>query len=474
MTTSNNQEQFNLGSISIRKYLFENKLNILVSLVISKLFFLGFYFMLKKYDPFLENFDENYFFYPHDIYDTPIHYLSLVAVDILIFSFLLRNLLINQNKIGNWIISIIFLVFTFVTQAIKFIVNNEYEEVSVIESILHEISYISDNSLLFNVTIIVLIVQSLLIYIFLTSNKFNYKENIPNNSTENRLRNIKLLFKGILILGIVFFIFLVTHYAISAQYFNFENTSEYIPKSNIKTVLSFKYKNGYDTSGGIIPIEVLATPTFSMILSFALKALINLLYIFLIFFFGIYLSKSIITGKPKYKLLIRLNSLKPQILKVIHKTKISGVAVLNYFSSITSKFNGFNFSISKKIKNILGLIWVLFHLFMLFTSENIFDYRISWEDFWIFNNWKDYTYSNYGYGGRYDISEFIIYVIIPILIIFGRKYIKGEKILISDLSSSIKKTNTDDRINDLKKYKELFDLGVISEEEFTEIKKKLL
>ena len=131
-------------------------------------------------------------------------------------------------------------------------------------------------------------------------------------------------------------------------------------------------------------------------------------------------------------------------------------------------------SINPKTKKLIGIIWVLFHLFMLFTSENIFDYWISWEDFWIFNNWIDYTYSNYGYGGRYDISEFIIYVIIPLLIIYGRKYIKGEKILISDLSSSIKQTNTDDRINDLKKFKELFDLGVISEEEFTEIKKKLL
>lgn len=473
MMTSNNQEQFNLGSISIRKYLIENKLNILVSLVISKLFFWGFYFMFKKYDPFLENFAEHFFFHTHDIYDTAIHYLTLVAFDVLIFSFLLRNLLINQNKIGNWIISITFLVFTFVTQAINFIVNNDYEEVSVIESLKHEISYISDNSLLFNVTIILLIVQSILIYIFLTANKFNYREAIPNNTTEKRLGNIKLLFKGILIFGIVFYIFLVTHYSISTQYFNFENTSEYLPKSNIKTVLSFKNKNGYDTSGGIIPVEVLAAPTFAMILSFALKALLNLLYIFLIFFLGNYISKSISTRKPKYNLLIRLNSLKPKILKVFYKTKPSGVSVINYFSS-TSKLFGINFSISKKIKNILGLIWVLFHLFMLSTSENIFDYMISWEDFWIFNNWKDYTYSNYGYGGRYDISEFVIYVIIPIVIIHGRKYIKSEKILISDLSSTIKKTNTDDRINDLKKYKELFDLGVISEEEFNEIKKKLL
>jgi hypothetical protein len=472
MTTSKKQEQFNLGPVSIYKYLTDNMLSIFVSLLISKLFFLGFYFMLIKYDSFVSTFDERYFFHTHDIYDTPIHYLSLVTVDILIFSFLLRNLLINQNKVGNWIISIIFLVFTFVTQVIKFIVSNEYEEVNVIEDIFDEISYISNDFLLFNVTIIFLIVQSLLIYIFLTSKKFNYKENIPNNYTENKLRNIKFLFKGIFILGIVFFIFIVTHYTISTQYINFENTSEYIPKSNIKTVISFKYKNGYDTSGGIIPLEVLAAPTVNMILSFALKALINLLYILLIFFLGNYLIKSIITGKLKNKLLLRQNSLKSQKSKVIQKTKSSGVAVLNYFSSITSKFNGINFSISRKIKNILWLIWVLFHLFMLFTSKNIFDYSISWADFWIFNEWDPHEYSMY--ADHYDISEFIIYVIIPALIIFGRKYIKGEKILISNISSSIKRTNTDDRINDLKKYKELFDLGVISEEEFSEIKKKLL
>lgn len=474
MTQIEDSKHFDSAPKSIFKYLNINKLNILFSFILSKLFFTSFYFMLKKHDPYIENFDANFFFHTYNVYDTPIHYLSLITLDILIFSFLLRNLILNQNKIGNWIISIIYLIFTFITQIIKFIINNESEEVNIIEEIKYQINYITAESLLFNVAIIALIIQFLIIYFFLTSNKFDFKEILKNNSKENRLQNINIIFKCVLIFGIGLFIYLVTQYGISSQFINLKNTSEYIPKSNIKTVLTFHYKNEYDSSGGIIPIEVMAIPTFNMILSYALKEIVFLLYIVFLIFFSKKMSQWLISEKLKNKLFIRKTSFIHKVLLVIQKTEISNYTITNFYYPITRKFNAIFISISKKTKNILGLIWMLFHLFMLITSKNVFEYRISWNHFWVFTNWTDYSLYWEGYGGKYDITEFIFYVVIPFLLIFIHKYFKGEDFLFFKFKSIEKKSTKDVIINDLKKYKELYDLGVISDEEFSEIKKKLL
>ena len=250
-------------------------------------------------------------------------------------------------------------------------------------------------------------------------------------------RGIKIFLWSLTALSFLFFIYKVVVFSTSVSYYDFELDEEVKPTSSMISIYSF----GAFIGASIIPI-----------------ALWTIYGLFLFF------------KSSRFKNLISNWKSKLNNSKADDSTPKIESKSLNYSSKLIEIFK----SINPKTKKLIGIIWVLFHLFMLFTSENIFDYWISWEDFWIFNNWIDYTYSNYGYGGRYDISEFIIYVIIPLLIIYGRKYIKGEKILISDLSSSIKQTNTDDRINDLKKFKELFDLGVISEEEFTEIKKKLL
>ena len=250
-------------------------------------------------------------------------------------------------------------------------------------------------------------------------------------------KGIKIFLWAITTLSFLFFIYKVVVFATSVSYYDFELDEEVKPTSSMISI----YSIGAFIGASIIPIA----------------------------FWTIY-GLFLFLKSSRFKNLISNWKSKLNDSKANDSTPKIESKSLNYSSKLIEMFK----SINPKTKKLIGIIWVLFHLFMLFTSENIFDYSISWEDFWIFNNWIDYTYSNYGYGGRYDISEFIIYVIIPLLIIYGRKYIKGEKILISDLSSSIKQTNTDDRINDLKKFKELFDLGVISEEEFTEIKKKLL
>lgn len=136
------------------------------------------------------------------------------------------------------------------------------------------------------------------------------------------------------------------------------------------------------------------------------------------------------------------------------------------------KFGDFNKA--KKALNLLGVIWILFHLFMLMTSREVLDYRISWNDLWLFDNFEDYYREPPGYKSHYDITEFSIYVIIPLVIIFGKKYLNGEQLFSFKVRTSIMKSNTDIQFNELKKYKELFDLGVISEAEFIEEKRKIL
>lgn len=129
---------------------------------------------------------------------------------------------------------------------------------------------------------------------------------------------------------------------------------------------------------------------------------------------------------------------------------------------------------ARKAFNLFGIIWVLFHLFMLLTSEDIFKYSISWKGFWFFDYFADSYNRPYGYDSHYDITEFSIYVIIPLVIVFGKKYLNGEQLSSFKVRASMMKSNTDVQINDIKKYKELFDLGVISEAEFIEQKRKIL
>ena len=122
----------------------------------------------------------------------------------------------------------------------------------------------------------------------------------------------------------------------------------------------------------------------------------------------------------------------------------------------------------------------MFHVFLLLISEYSIDVSFrqpfEWEDFWIFNNWSFDSDPSH----HYDLFEFTLYVIIPLIVVLGRKYLNGE--LFKSESTEQKENNVapeitssiDKQINDLKKMKELLDLGVISEEEFTEFKKKLM
>jgi predicted transcriptional regulator len=100
--------------------------------------------------------------------------------------------------------------------------------------------------------------------------------------------------------------------------------------------------------------------------------------------------------------------------------------------------------------------------------------QYTWKDFWFFNNWK--TEIGFKFDHYYDISEFTIYAILPTLFLFGKRYLSGNLFInkkgISDENDS--NLNFDTKINQLKKIKELYDLGVITEMEFEDLKKKLL
>lgn len=86
-----------------------------------------------------------------------------------------------------------------------------------------------------------------------------------------------------------------------------------------------------------------------------------------------------------------------------------------------------NFSpknIDRKKINLLLLVWFLFHFFILITSNKILATPNSWErkNFWILADWESYPF-------YYDLSEFVIYALIPLLFVLGRRYLKGEKVV---------------------------------------------
>lgn len=95
------------------------------------------------------------------------------------------------------------------------------------------------------------------------------------------------------------------------------------------------------------------------------------------------------------------------------------------FQKIRLKYISFRpQNIDRKRLNIILLIWSLFHFFILITSNRNISSPISWKwrDFWILADWESYPF-------YYDLSEFVIYALLPALIIFGRRYLRGEKLV---------------------------------------------
>ncbi|MBP5994366.1 MAG: hypothetical protein KA736_01585 [Crocinitomicaceae bacterium] len=95
-----------------------------------------------------------------------------------------------------------------------------------------------------------------------------------------------------------------------------------------------------------------------------------------------------------------------------------------FFQKIKFKFVQFSFkNIDKRRINLILLVWGIFHFYVLITSDRIFATPNTWarRHFWIIADWESYSDS-------YDLSEFVIYAILPILFIFGRRYLRGEKL----------------------------------------------
>lgn len=105
-------------------------------------------------------------------------------------------------------------------------------------------------------------------------------------------------------------------------------------------------------------------------------------------------------------------SLKEKIAEVIIEKEITRQVVEAHKSSIDYQF----------LKKAMGwyLAWVLLHLgLLLIGSEGIFDGRnMGSDDFWPFN-----------YKSRvrdYDITEFLVYTIFPIVILFIISMVKSD------------------------------------------------
>ncbi|MEN9973519.1 MAG: hypothetical protein RIS20_1866 [Bacteroidota bacterium] len=89
------------------------------------------------------------------------------------------------------------------------------------------------------------------------------------------------------------------------------------------------------------------------------------------------------------------------------------------------KIKVLNFSpknIDRKRINLFLLVWILFHFFLLITTNKIFVTRNSWEweNFWVLADWEAHPF-------YYDVTEFFVYAIIPLLLVLGMRYLKGGK-----------------------------------------------
>jgi hypothetical protein len=91
------------------------------------------------------------------------------------------------------------------------------------------------------------------------------------------------------------------------------------------------------------------------------------------------------------------------------------------------KLKVLNFSpknIDRKKINLFLLVWTIFHLFLLLTTNKIFVTRNSWEweNFWVLADWEAHPF-------YYDVTEFFVYALIPLLYVLGRRYVRSEKVL---------------------------------------------
>ncbi len=125
----------------------------------------------------------------------------------------------------------------------------------------------------------------------------------------------------------------------------------------------------------------------------------------------------------------KLNQVKQNQQELMISSIILAIAVLFilaiFFQKIRLKYISFRLqNIDKKRLNIILLVWSFFHFFILITSNRIISTPNSWKwkDFWILADWDSYPF-------YYDLSEFVIYALIPLLFVLGRRYLKGEKVV---------------------------------------------
>lgn len=124
------------------------------------------------------------------------------------------------------------------------------------------------------------------------------------------------------------------------------------------------------------------------------------------------------------------------VIKSQHENyKISNLLLLSLilvmvsllFSLLKLKRATFNINnINKKKVNLFLIVWMIFHLLKALTSKDFFNYHLSWGDFWVFDYWR--PYSSFVPKNRYDISEFSFYVLLPLIFVFGRRYLRNEKL----------------------------------------------
>ena len=178
----------------------------------------------------------------------------------------------------------------------------------------------------------------------------------------------------------------------------------------ILTALSFLYflykvisfsitKNYYD-----FELDEITTPKFGMVMAYSIGALIGaaiIPFISWIIYFGV-----IIYSKRVKKIRVPKNVIEAPINAEINKQPLTIKFTL--FSKVKQYVN----SIDSKIKNLVFVIWILFHIFLLILSEYsieaAFRQPFEWKNFWIFNHWSfDFgIYSDPNH--HYDLFEFTL------------------------------------------------------------------